>query len=211
MASLVVEEVTPAQLLLYYFANSSTTYNHYIYYFHWQIGEGGPGMRQAPLSASFTPPTSVSTSHIGKVQHVGGKNKIIWAYRFAGLKSCLNPLKKTNATFFQKSLLSPNCSPGHHQPASPSLPIFQMCNLLQTTLSILRPFLSLRALLSDCSTFTDTTTARTYATHSHPIFFNLSSSSPRTWQKFLHTLGELQIRFLCNGTTPANFSTIANS
>ena len=47
VASLVVEEVTPAQLLLYYSANSSTTYNHYIYYFHWQIGEGGSGMRQA--------------------------------------------------------------------------------------------------------------------------------------------------------------------
>ena len=76
-------------------------------------------MRQAPLSASFTPPTSVSTSHIGKVQHVGGKNKIIWAYRFAGLKSCLNPLKKTNAPFFQKSLLSPNRSPAHHQLALP--------------------------------------------------------------------------------------------
>ena len=69
-----MEEVTPAQLLLYYFANSSSTYNHYIYYFHRQIGEGGPGMRQAPLSASFTPPTSVSDSHIGKVQQVGFKH-----------------------------------------------------------------------------------------------------------------------------------------
>ena len=83
-------------------------------------------MRQAPLSASFTPPTSVSDSHIGKVQQVGGKNKIIWAYRFPGLKSCLlpikvnmNPLKKTNAPIFQKGLLSPNRSVAHHQPALP--------------------------------------------------------------------------------------------
>ena len=83
-------------------------------------------MRQAPLSASFTPPTSVSDSHIGKVQQVGGKNKIIWAYRFPGLKSCLlpikvnmNPLKKTNAPIFQKGLLSPNRSVAHHQPGLP--------------------------------------------------------------------------------------------
>ena len=125
-------------------------------------------------------------------------------------KGQYEPLEENKCTHFSKGPALTQSFSGP-PPTCPSLPIFQMCNLLQTTLSILRPFLSLRALLSDCSTFTDTTTAKTYATHSHLIFFNLSSSSPRAWQKFLHTLGKLQCRFLCNGTATANFSTIANS